>query len=88
MLQDVLQRHGGPCVQFHAVRTRQAGARRFVSMHVLVPGEWTVRRGHDLVEEIERDVRAAVPNATVLTHLEAIDDPAAWQDEGLDRHPR
>ena len=83
-LRKILQHHGGPPVQFHALRTRQAGARRFVSMHVLVPGEWTVRQGHDLLEHIERDIRAAIPSATVLTHLEALEDPAAWQDEGLD----
>jgi cation diffusion facilitator family transporter len=84
-LRDVLERHARGPVRFHAVRTRQAGARRFVSMHVLVPGEWTVRQGHALLEQIERDICAAIPNATVLTHLEALEDPAAWQDEGLDR---
>jgi cation diffusion facilitator family transporter len=72
-------------VQFHAVLTRVAGLRRFVTMHVLVPGEWTVQRGHDLAEQIEEDVRATLPNATVFTHLEAIEDPASFQDQGLDR---
>jgi cation diffusion facilitator family transporter len=84
-LRGVLARHEKPEVRFHAVRTRQAGARRFISMHVLVPGEWPVRRGHALLEEIEQEVRLAIPNATVLTHLEALEDPASWQDEGLDR---
>ena len=51
-------------------------------MHVLVPGVWTVRRGHDLLEAIEQEIRAAIPNANVMTHLEAIEDPAAWNDEG------
>jgi divalent metal cation (Fe/Co/Zn/Cd) transporter len=74
-------------VRFHAVRTRQAASRRFITMHVLVPGDWTVRRGHDLLEEVERDVRAAVPNANVLTHLEAIEDPASFADQELDRAP-
>jgi cation diffusion facilitator family transporter len=83
-LRATLARHEGP-IQFHAVRTRQAGARRFVSMHVLVPGDWTVRRGHDLLERIEEDVRGAVPNCTVFTHLEAIEDPASFEDVGLDR---
>jgi cation diffusion facilitator family transporter len=81
----VLARHQGPTLQFHALRTRQAASRRFVSMHVLVPGDWTVRRGHELLEQIEREIRAVVPNATVLTHLEALEDPASWQDQGLDR---
>jgi len=84
-LDEVLSRHAGDLVQFHAVRTRQAGARRFVSLHVLVPGAWSVRRGHALLEEIERDVRAAVPNATVETHLEPIEEPVSFEDQELDR---
>lgn len=84
-LRAVLARHGSPQVQFHAVRTRQSGTRRFVSMHVLVPGDWTVHRGHALLEEIEGDVRAAIPGATVFTHLEALEDPASFADQGLDR---
>jgi cation diffusion facilitator family transporter len=72
-------------IQVHAIRTRQAGARRFVSLHVLVPGDWTVRRGHGLLEGIERDIRAGLPLATVFTHLEPLDDPVSWDDTSLDR---
>jgi cation diffusion facilitator family transporter len=75
-------------VQFHALLTRRAGARRFVSLHVLVPGDWTVHQGHLLLERIEADIRRAVPNVTVFTHLESLDDPASWEDQTLDReHP-
>jgi cation diffusion facilitator family transporter len=84
-LSAILARHEGPETTFHAVRTRQAGARRFVTLHVLVPGAWTVRRGHAVCEAIELEIAAAVPNATVLTHLEAVEDPASFQDQGLDR---
>ncbi len=72
-------------IQFHAMRTRQAGSRRFLSVHVLVPGGWTVKRGHDLLEQLEHEVRAVVPNTNVLTHLEPIGDPAALEDVDLDR---
>ena len=72
-------------VQAHALRTRQAGTRRFVSVHILVPGAWSVDRGHQLVEEIESALRSALPMTTVFTHLESLDDPASWQDTGLDR---
>lgn len=81
----VLEAHTGDGVQFHALRTRQAGARRFVSLHVLVPGEWTVQRGHDYLERLEEELRAAVPNCIVFTHLEPIEDPVSWEDEPLDR---
>lgn len=72
-------------VEFHALRTRQAASRRFVTMHVLVPGDWTVHRGHLLLERLEADVRGTLANATVLTHLEPIEDPVSFDDQGLDR---
>lgn len=72
-------------VQFHALRTRQSGTRKFISVHVLVPGEWTVQRGHELLERIEDDIRRAVPEAVVFTHLESLDDPASWEDQNLER---
>lgn len=84
-LQAVLARHAGPETQFHALRTRQAAARRFVYLHVLVPGDWTVHRGHGLLEVIEKDIRAALPNATVFAHLESLSDPASFEDQELDR---
>ena len=82
---EVLARYASEQVQFHALRTRWAGARQFVSFHVLVPDAWTVRRGHDLLEEIEADLRAVLPSGIIFTHLEPIDDPASWDDEHLDR---
>jgi cation diffusion facilitator family transporter len=84
-VQAVLEAHRGPDVQFHALRTRQAASRRFVSVHVLVPGSWTVARGHALLEAIEHGIREAVPRVAVFTHLEALEDPASYADEGLDR---
>lgn len=82
-IQTVLKSHEQDRVQFHALRTRQSGARRFISVHVLVPGNWTVQRGHDLLEQIEEDIRTAIPHSTVFTHLESVDDPASWKDVGL-----
>jgi cation diffusion facilitator family transporter len=84
-LKAVLDRYVAEGVQYHALRTRQAGPRRFCSVHVLVPGEWTVQRGHALLERIEEDLRGAVPNMSAFTHLESLDDPASWDDMGIDR---
>ena len=84
-LRRVLDAHVENGIQYHALRTRESGARRFVSLHVLVPGDWTVHRGHALLERIEADIRGVVPNVTVLTHLESLDDPASWDDQSLDR---
>jgi cation diffusion facilitator family transporter len=75
-------------VVIHAIATRAAGARRFVSMHVLVPGAWTVQQGHDLCEKIEASVCGALSQSTVFTHLEPREDPASWNDRSLDRPGR
>ena len=72
-------------VTFHALRTRQAGARRFVSFHMLVPDEWTVAQAHRLSEEVESRMRSMVPNLGVLVHIEPISDPASYDDQELDR---
>jgi cation diffusion facilitator family transporter len=72
-------------IVFHALRTRTAGQRRFVSLHVLVPGGWTVQRGHALAEQIEQSIIAALPRTTVFTHLEPLEDPVSWEDQSLDR---
>jgi cation diffusion facilitator family transporter len=67
-------------IEFHALRTRRAGRRSFISLHVLVPGEWTVQRGHDLAEEVEDRLMAIVPGSNVFTHLEPVEDPASFRD--------
>ena len=82
---QVLKGHEQAGVKFHALWTRQAGVRKFISLHVLVPGDWTVQRGHQLLERIEDDIRQAVRDSTVFTHLESLDDPTSWDDETLDR---
>jgi cation diffusion facilitator family transporter len=84
-LRKILEPYIQNGVECHAIRTRQSGRRRFVSLHVLVPGVWTVHDGHCLLEIIETSICQALPNVTVFTHLESIDDPASWKDTELDR---
>ncbi len=74
-------------VQTHALRTRQAASRRFVSVHILVPGSWSVERGHELADQIENEIRDRLPGTTVFTHIEPIEDERSWEDIGLDRGP-
>lgn len=86
VLHELLQRYAAQeGIDYHALRTRRAGAHRFVSVHVLVPPEWSVQRGHDLLERIEADIRRALPPVTVDTHLEPLGDPAAMRDAALHR---
>ena len=81
MIVGVLRRHQSEQVRFHALQTRESGRQRFVSMHVLVPGEWSVQRGHDLLETVEEEIRHLLPDTIVNTHLEPIEDPRAWTDQ-------
>ena len=84
----VLESYRPRGVEFHELRTRAAGPRRFVQMHVLVPGSWSVQKGHDLLEEVEQTLTGVLPGASVITHLEPLEDPASWDDAGLDRGPK
>ena len=82
---QILEAYQKQGVQYHALRTRQAAARRFISVHILVPGAWTVQRGHQMLERIETDIGKALSEVTVSSHLEPIEDPSSFEDTGLDR---
>lgn len=84
-LEAILEKHRREGLDFHALRTRVAGRRVFLTVHVLVPGAWTVQRGHDFSEALEHELVGVVPNGHVTTHLEPIEDPASQLDVGLDR---
>lgn len=82
----VLQRHESETVKFHALQTREAGRERFVSMHVLVPGDWSIQKGHDLSEVIEAEIKALLEHTTVSTHVEPLEDARSWEDEPDGQH--
>jgi len=86
LIQNVMSKYREKGVSFHALRTRQAAARRFISVHVLVPGHWTVHDAHHLAEDFENDIRATLGGpVTVLTHLEPVEDELSMEDMNLDR---
>ena len=86
IISRVLSHYEKRDIRFHAVRTRAAGQRRFVSMHVLVPGRWTVKRGHDLSEELEEELAGALQGSTTFfIHIEPSEDPVSFEDQTLDR---
>ncbi|MCA9916971.1 MAG: cation transporter [Anaerolineales bacterium] len=84
-VRTILDSYATDEVQYHALRTRQSGPDRFVSVHVQVPGEWSVQRGHTLLEAIERDLRRTLAPVSVFTHLEPVEDPVSWEDIALHR---
>jgi len=84
-VEGVLAKYREKGIDFHALRTRQAGSRHFISVHVLVPGAWTVHDAHHIAEDIESEIRGAVQNSVVFTHLEPIEDELSHEDIYLDR---
>jgi cation diffusion facilitator family transporter len=86
LIQSVMEKYQKKGVSFHALLTRQAAARRFISVHMLVPGEWTVHDAHHVAEDFESDIREALGNAvTVFTHIEPVEDELSMNDIFLDR---
>jgi cation diffusion facilitator family transporter len=83
----VLKSYESRGVHYHALRTRQSGARHFVSVHVEVPGDWSVKKSHDVINAIEHDIRRALPSTILFTHIEPIGDPSSYHDDGL-YHPK
>jgi cation diffusion facilitator family transporter len=84
-IEAVLDRYRSPEVEFHALRTRQAGRRSFMSLHVLVPGARSVMAAHDVVEQVEADLHGVVEDLTIVAHVEPLEDPRSFADDGLDR---
>jgi cation diffusion facilitator family transporter len=84
-IETVLSKYREKGIEFHALRTRQAASRRFVSVHVLVPGDWTVHDSHHIAEDLEADIRQVIRDAVVFTHLEPVEDEISLHDIHLDR---
>ena len=83
-IQAILDAHVEPGrIEFHAVRTRESGARQFMEMHMLVPGDWTVLRGHDAMEDLVEKIVAEFPAMRVTGHLEPVSDPRSYEDMAL-----
>jgi cation diffusion facilitator family transporter len=55
---------------FHALRTRKAGARRFLELHLLVPGTMSVLESHALCDRIEAALMAHLAKAHITIHVE------------------
>lgn len=72
-------------ITYHAFRTRKSGARKFIYFHLLVPDEWSVKKGHQLAHEIEEEIVQSIHNSVVFIHLEPLKDPLSMDDVELFR---
>jgi cation diffusion facilitator family transporter len=84
-VKSILDSYKDQGVSYHALRSRQAAARKFMVVHLLVPGDWSVRKGHSLAEQVESRVLETITNANIVTHIEPIDDPLSMVDASINR---
>ena len=84
-VKSILDTYQAQGVKYHALRSRQAAARKFLVVHLLVPGDWSVRKGHLLAEQVETQVIQTIPNANIVTHIEPVEDPISMQDTTIYR---
>jgi cation diffusion facilitator family transporter len=84
-IQNILKAYEAQGIKFHAIRSRSAAARRFLSMHILVPGAWSVHHGHEIAEEIENEIRQEFSQIAIFTHVEPLEDPASFEDSRLEK---
>ncbi|MCC6791520.1 MAG: cation transporter [Thermomicrobiales bacterium] len=82
-IRSAIARELEPGATFHALRTRKAGNRRFVDFHLLLPGELTVQRAHEVTHRVERAVESTLPGTEATIHIEPIEEPASWDDSAL-----
>ncbi len=85
IINNILKNYERRGLKFHGLRTRQSAQRRFVDFHVLTPGNWSVRKGHDVLEDIEKDIRGSIEKVTISTHLEPVEDPRSHEDISIER---
>ncbi|HRA75029.1 MAG TPA: cation diffusion facilitator family transporter [Propionicimonas sp.] len=83
-LRGILAEHETEEIKFHAFRTRISGARAFMEFHMLVPGAWSVQRGHDAMEDLIDLIQEEFAELRVIGHLEPIEDPRSYEDIHID----
>ena len=84
-MKSILDSYQEQGVSYHALRSRQAAAKKFMVVHLLVPGDWTVKKGHTLAEQVETRVMENISNTNIVTHVEPIGDPISMKDASIDR---
>lgn len=80
-IEKILKENQDHFVAYHRLRARKSGPRRFIDLHLVVPGARTVQAAHDLCERLEREIEAVLPRASVTIHVEPAEDAASWDEE-------
>jgi len=73
----------GEGADYHGLRTRKSGARRFVDFHLLMPGSTSVARAHTLCDAIELAIVCRLPGTQVTIHVEPVEDAASFDGHAV-----
>ena len=65
-----LEEHTGQLVGFHKLRTRKAGNKRYIDLHLVMPKNASVERAHQVCDHLEQDIESRLPNSNVTIHVE------------------
>lgn len=79
-IQGILDRYKEKDIVYHALYTRKASSKRFISFHLLFPGDFTVLKAHEITKVIEKEIAVQLPYSDIFIHLEPLDDPDAFDD--------
>ncbi len=62
--------HATGAIEFHDLKTREAGPARFAEFHLVVPAPMSVSEAHDICDRIESALKKLMPEISVLIHVE------------------
>jgi len=80
LIKQVLDRYRSQGIDYHALYTRQASSKRFVTFHLLFPGDMTVLQAHKVSKTVEEEIASVLPHSDVFIHIEPMNDPDAFDD--------
>ncbi|MFP4212483.1 MAG: cation diffusion facilitator family transporter [Desulfohalobiaceae bacterium] len=81
LIMDQIREIAGHEARYHALKTRKAGAHRFVEFHLLLPGEYSVQHSHNLCCKIEEAISRELPRTRTIIHVEPLEDGSSWDAE-------
>lgn len=77
-VRDIVRSHPD-IIDLHDLRTRSSGTRTFIQFHIEVPADTSLKRAHDISDQVEANVAKVFPGAEILVHFDpyGIDEPRA-----------
>lgn len=69
-ISDLISANSEDAIEAHDLRARHAGRRTFIDFHLVVPGDMSVARAHEICDRIEHAMRADIGDTLITIHVE------------------